>query len=175
MTCKLIKMSVQKLLVALLILSVFVFPIFVFRVSGSGVDMAASAVGEAEEVVASAYEAVLEAEHAGANVSGLLASLNEAGELLATAQVAFRLGDFDEAVLSASLCSEICEVVRDEADELRVEAYGAKIMNSWLTMTGSTIGVVAVVFGSFWGWRVFKRRYVRRALRMKPEVAKDES
>jgi hypothetical protein len=174
-TSKLIKMSVQKLLVVLLILSVFVFPFFVFGVAASGVDMATSAISEAEEVVALAYEAVLEAEQAGAEISGLLASLNEAGELLAKAQVAFRLGDFDEAVLSASLCSEICEVLKGEADELRVEAYGVKVMNSWLTMTGSTIGVVAVVFGSFWGWRVFKRRYIQKVLRLKLEVAKDES
>ncbi len=105
----------------------------------------------------------------------MLVRLNEAGELLAEAQVAFRLGDFDEAVFSANLCSEIGEEVSGEADELRVEAYSSRVMSSWLTMTGSLVGVVAVVIGSFWGWRVFKRRYYRRVLRMKPEVAKDES
>jgi len=168
-------MSMPKLLVVLIILSAFVFPIFVCRIDASSGDVAASAIGQAEGVVASAYEAVLEAEQAGANVSGLLVRLNEAGELLARAQVAFRLGDFDEAVVSANLCSEIGEGVRSEADELRVKAYGGRVTGSWLTMTGSMVSVVAVVFGSFWGWRVFKRRYIRRVLRMKPEVVKDES
>jgi hypothetical protein len=37
------------------------------------------------------------------------------------------------------------------------------------------VGVVVVAFGSFWGWRVFRRRYVRRVLGLKPEVTKDES
>ncbi len=175
MTRKLIKMSVPKLLVVLMFLSVFVFPFFAFEVSASSEDAAASAVGQAEEVLASAYEAVLGAEQARAEVTGLLASLNEAGELLAKAQVAFKLGDFDEAAVSAGLCSEICEGVRVEADELRGEAYGSRVMDSWSTMTGSLVGVVAVVFGSFWGWRVFKRRYVRRVSKMKPEVAKDGS
>ncbi len=98
----------------------------------------------------------MEAEQAGANVSGLLARLNEAGELLAEAEVVFGLGEFDYVVFLADYCSEIGGEVRDEADELRVEAYGSRVMGSWLTMTGSTVGVVCVVFGSFWGWRVFK-------------------
>jgi len=168
-------MSMPKLLVVLLIFLAFVFPIFVFRASASSRDAATSAISQAEEVVASAYEAVLEAEQAGANVSGLLVRLNEAGDLLARAQVAFRLGDFDETVLSANLCSEIGEEVRSEADELRVKAYGVRVTGSWLTMTGSLVGVVTVFLGSFWGWRVFKRRCIRRVLRMKPEVSADES
>jgi len=165
----------RKLLVVLLIVSAFVFPFFVFRVGASGGDVAASAISRAEGVVVSAYEAVLEAEQAGAGVSGLLVRLDEAGELLAEAQVAFRLGDFDEAVVSADLCSEIGEGVKGEADELGVEARESRVMGIWLTLTGSLVGVDAVVLGSFWGWRVFKRRYIRRVSRMKPEVAKDES
>jgi hypothetical protein len=174
-TRKLVKMSMRKLLIVLLIVSAFVFPFFVFRVGASSGDVAASAISRAEGVVVSAYEAVLEAEQAGADVSGLLVRLNEAGELLAEAQVAFRLGGFDEAVVSANLCSEIGESVESEADELWVKAYGSRVTGIWLTMTGSLVSMDAVVLGSFLGWRVFKRRYIRRVSRMKPEVAKDES
>jgi len=174
-TCKLSRTSLLRLLVVLLLLSAFVFPFFVLRAGAFSGDVATSAISEAEEVVASAYEAVLEAENAGADVSGLLDKLNEAGMLLAEAQIASRLGDFDEAVLLASLCSGIGESVKNEAYELRVEAYGSRVMVSWLTMAGSTIGVVAVVFGSFLGWRVFKRRYIQQVLRLKPGVAKGES
>jgi len=138
-------------------------------------ETATTSIEKAEDALVSAFQDVLKAERVGANVSALLAQLNDAGELLAEARIAYRLGDFDEAVLSANLCSEIGEGVRDEADELRVEAYGLLVFGSWLAMAGSIVGVVAVGFGSFWGWRVFKRHYVRRVLGMKPEVAKDES
>jgi hypothetical protein len=174
-TRKLIRTSLPRLLVGLLVLSAFMFPFFVSRADASSEDAAASAISEAEEAVGLAYETVLEAENAGAEVSGLLDKLDEAGMLLAEAQVSFRLGDFDEAFSLANLCSGIGESVEDEAYELRVEAYGSRVMVSWLTMAGSLVGVVVVAFGSFWGWRVFRRRYVRRALRIKPEVAKDES
>jgi len=138
-------------------------------------DTAATSIEGAENALVSAHQAVLEAEQVGANVSGLLAQLNDAGEFLAKAHMAHTLGDFDEAIRLASLCSEISESVKDEADEMRVKAYDLRVMGSWLTMSVSLVGVVVVSFGSFWGWRVFKRRYIRRVLKMKPGVAKDES
>jgi len=133
------------------------------------------ALTSAEGAVSSAYQAVLRAEEAGANVSGLLVQLNDAGELLAKAKVAYRLEDFDEAAHSASLCSKISENVKNETDELHVETYGSKITGFWLTSTGSLVGAVAVGLGSFWGWRFFKKRYYERVLEMKPEVSSNES
>jgi len=167
--------NASKLLVLLIVLA-FSASIFTTEILASNSEnTATTSIERAENALASAYQAVLETEQVGANVSGLLAQLNEAGEFLVEAQVAFRLGDFDEAVISANNCSEIGESVKDEADELRVKAYGSRTMGFWLTTTGSLVGVIAVGFGSFWGWRVFKRRYYKRVLRMKPEVAKDES
>ena len=138
-------------------------------------DAATTSIERAENVLVSAFQAVLEAEQVGADVSVLLAQLNEAGEFLAEARMALGLGEFDEAVHSANICSEIGETVTSEADELLVEVYGSRVMVSWLTMSGSLVGVFVVGFGSFWGWRVFNRRYYRRVLKTKPEVAKDES
>nr|NIR87761.1 hypothetical protein [Candidatus Bathyarchaeota archaeon] len=98
MTCKLATLG---LLAVLLIFPAFMCPFFVLGVDASSEDDAAWAIIKAEDSVASGYDAVLEAEEAGANVSGLLARLNEAAMLLAEAEIAFRLGDFDEAVVSA--------------------------------------------------------------------------
>ena len=169
-------MSIPRFLVVFSVVFVFLFPFFVFEgLSSSSEDVAGLAISQAEEVLASAYGAVLEAEQAGADVSDLLVRLNDAGELLAMAQVAFRLGDFGEAVRCADLCYEIGGEVKSKAYELRLEAHGMRTTGFWLAMTGSLVGVVAVVFGSFWGWHAFKRRYFQRVLRMKPEVAKDES
>lgn len=164
-----------KLLVFSLFLSLFTFSVLVCRVAASDAELAASTINQTEKVASSAYAAVLDAEQVGANVSDLLTKFNEAGELLAEAHTALKLGNFDEAVLLANLCQGISEEVKDEADDLRVKAYDSRVMSSWIAVIGSLVGVVAVVVGSFWSWRVFKRRYYRRILKMKPEVAEDES
>jgi len=166
--------STSKLLV-LLFISTFSASVFMSGSFASSLeDEAAASIERAEDSMFSAYQVVLKAEQVGANVSALLGRLNEAGELLDEAQVAFRLRSYDEAVRLADLCFEIGEETKDRADELRAEVYGSKVMSDWLTMTCSLASVIAIGFGSFWGWRVFKRRYYQRVLRMKPEVAKDE-
>ena len=157
------------------VLFVFVACAFVFAAFAADESSAASAVAGAEADVGSAYEAVLEAEQVGADVSALLVRLNDAGESLAEAEVAYRLGDFDESVRLADICSGISEEVTSEAYELRNSAGNENVQRMWFTMIGSVSGVTLVVLGSLWFWRFFKHRYLRRVLRMKPEVAKDES
>jgi len=164
-----------KLLLIFLVLSAFTSPIFVLRVRASSESVAASAVNQAEQALASAYEAVLEAERTGVNVSGLLARLNEAGELLARAHVSYGLGDFDGAARSADLCGQIGEEVRVEAHGLRSLAVEEVVQRFRWTMIGSILSVTVIVGAGFLGWRMFKLRYCRRVLGMKPEVAKDES
>jgi hypothetical protein len=167
--------SVWKLFFVLLVLSVFVVPVFVSGALGvDGEDGAVSAVDGAEVALVSAYEAVLGAEEAGADVSGLLADLNVAGGYLAEAHVWLGLGDFDEAVRLADLCYGAVVDVRKEAFELESEADALRVTDSVVRMIGSMVGVVVVVFLGFVFWRVFKRRYSERVLEMKPEVAKDE-
>lgn len=168
-------MSNLKPLLIFLLLSAFTFPIFVLRAHASSQVVAASAVSQAEQALASAYEAVLEAEQAGANVSGLLTRLNGAGELLARAHVSYRLGDFDGAASLANLCMDVGEAVKMEAYGLRDLAVEDGLQRFRWTMIGSILGVAIIVGASFLGWRVFKLRYCRRVLGMRPEVAKDES
>jgi hypothetical protein len=171
-----IAVSISKLFLVLLILSVFAVPVLVSGVFGvDGEDVAASAVDRAEAAAASAYEAVLDAEEAGVDVSGLLAELNVAGRYLAQAHVWLGLGDFDEATRFADLCYDAVEDVRNEAYGLKNEGHGFWVTDSVVRMTGSIIGVVVVVFLGFVVWRFFKRRYHRRVLGLRPEVAKVES
>jgi len=164
-----------RLLLIFLVLSAFMSSPFVLGTHASSQVVAASAVSRAEEVLASAYEAVLEAEGAGANVSVLVARLNEAGDLLAQAQVLYRLEDFEGAARFADLCGEIGEEVRIKALELRDLAVEEASQRFTWTMIGSIVGVVVILCLSFLGWRAFKRRYFRRVLGMRPEVGSDES
>jgi hypothetical protein len=163
--------SVSKLFFVLLVLSVFVPG----ALGVDGEDVAVSAVDRAEVAAASAYEAVLDAEEAGVDVSGLLAELNVAGRYLAQAHVWLGLGDFDEATRFADLCYDVVVDVRKEAYGLQNEDHGSWVTDSVVRMTGSIVGVVVVVFLGFVVWRVFKRRYRRRVLGLRPEVLKVES
>ena len=168
--------SVSKLFLVLLFLFVFAVPVFVcegFAVDGE--DVAASAIDRAEAAVVSAYDAVLGAEQVGANVSGLLAQLNVAGEYLASSHVWFGLGDYGNATSFADLCYDVGEEVRGDAVGLRSEASELLVRDLWLKLIFSVVGVVCVVFLSFFVWRAFKRRYRKRVLGMRPEVVSGES
>lgn len=168
--------SVSKLFLVLLILSVFAVPVFVseaFAVDGE--DVAASAVDRAEAAVVSAYDAVLGAERVGADVSGLLARLDVAGEYLASSHVWYGLGVYDNATRFADLCYDVGREVRRDAVGLKSEAYELLVRDLWLKLILSVVGVVCVVFLSFLVWRAFKRRYRKRVLGMRPEVVSVES
>ena len=168
-------MSVSKLFFVLLILFVFAVPIFVLKGHASSQDVAASAISQAEEVLVSAYEAVKEAEMAGADISGFSELLRDAAQLLAQAHTSFRVGDFDSAVLFANLTSEIGKDVEVKVIGLGARGYGLSMWQMYLTMVKSLFAVVVVVLASFWSWGVFKRLYHRRIRVMKPEVASDGS
>ena len=136
---------------------------------------AALAISSAEDVLASAYQVVKEAEIAGAEISGFSALLKDAVQLLAQAHTSFRVGDFDSAVRFANLTSEIGKEVEVKAIRLREFKSSLPVWEMWLTMIGSLFGVVTVVLTSFLGWSVFKRLYYRRIRATKPEVASDGS
>jgi hypothetical protein len=169
-------MSFSKLFSMLFILSVFVVPFFVSGVLGEdSEDVAAAALNRAEVAMFLAYEAVSDAEEAGAHVNGLLAELNVGGEYLAEAHVWNRIGDFETATYFADLCYDVIENIRSEAAELENEANGSKVSDLVVRMAVSIVGVVVVIFLSFLVWRVFKRRYHRRVLGLRPEVVSGES
>ncbi|MDH5690881.1 MAG: hypothetical protein OEY81_05585, partial [Candidatus Bathyarchaeota archaeon] len=88
--------SYLKLLV-ISVLLLFLLPVSILGVSASSEDVATLSITQAEETLASAFEAVLDAEMAGANVSGLLGRLNLGGEYLAEAYVWYRLGVSENA------------------------------------------------------------------------------
>jgi len=159
----------------LFVLFALVSSIFVPCIKGSGVKDAASAIANAESAVNSAYDAVLEAEGAGANVSGLLNKLNDGAEALSKAYMSNRVGDFDNAIYFADLCCDLVEDIEAEANELRDVATVDSNQRFLLTSFGSGLALVCISCGGFFGWRFFKNRYHRRVLKMKPEVASNES
>jgi len=120
---------------------------------------AVSALATAEAAVVSAYEGVAKADEVGANVSGLLVRLNEAGELLTRAHLAYRLGNFDSALDFAVLCEERLSGFTAEADALRGGAIQDRYWNFLVNVVGSILGTVAVIFGGFVAWSYLNRKY----------------
>lgn len=153
----------SKLLVSLLVVSALVSPILVLEGHTSSEDLAASAISQAEEAVASAYEAVLEAERAKANISKLLDLLNVATKNLTMAHILYKLDDFEEATRLAGNSSKIGEEVRSAAEELKIEAQESWITSLRIRIASSVVGVIIVISGTLVAWRVFKRRYYRQA------------
>lgn len=159
-----------------LLLLIFVSHLFGLVSFGTDEEKAAlSTTVGAEEVLASAYEEVLEADEAGADVSDLLDRLNFAAEHLALAKICFRREDFDSTADHARLCIEAADGIVEDVEVLKDRAARENVEYSWMKIGGSTVGVVVAVFVSLFGWKAFKQHHYRRVLKMKPEVREAES
>ena len=60
--------------------------------------------------------------------------------------------------------------VEGEADRLEVEAGQAHFNRMWWFIVGSILAVSIVIVASLLGYRMFKRRYYRRLLKMRSRV-----
>jgi len=125
-------------------------------------EVAAFTISEAEQSMAQAYEAVLDAERFGADISGLLVRLNDAAALLSEARMAFEVGDFEEATRFAESASEVGYEVVDDAELLEIEANNAQVHRSGRFLVTSALGVSTVLVASLLGYEFFKRRYYKR-------------
>jgi len=140
-----------------------------------GTGDASASVGEADVAVRQAFNATLDAERAGANVSGLILRLNEAGEILTEAEMALGTGNSSEAASKAVQCIGIAESVKGDAVVLKASALDEAQTVFWMSLTFSVVGIAVFVVVLMLVWRWFKGGYVRKMLGMKPEVAHDET
>lgn len=153
-------MSGLKFSLVLMLLLVVASQFFVFETfAETSKDVAASALANAEGSVVSGYQAVSKAEESGANVSSLLVRLNEAGELLARAQLAYKSGDFDSAISFAGQSQVKLNGFVVEANALKESAIQVHYWDFMVNVVGSIVGSVAVVCGSVVVWFLLKRRY----------------
>ena len=135
-----------------------------------GAEEASVAVADADIALRGAFDALLGAENAGANVSGLIGWMNDAGVALTGARVALASGNYSDAVGRADECRGLADGVVLEASVLKNDA-AAQASLWWVTVLLGVTG--SVVFGVilFLVWRRFKRYYADRLLGCRPEVA----
>jgi len=134
---------------------------------------ASSKIASADDALKLAFKRVLDAEEAGANVSSLTSDLNEAGESLAEAEVAYRNGNLTGAAGLADRCSALAETVSVEALALKDSALADSQQAFRSTFVFSTAAASALVAALILSWFWFKRAHARKLLGMKCEVVSD--
>jgi hypothetical protein len=129
-----------------------------------------AALIKAEVAAGSAYRSVVEAETAGANVADLLLRLNDSLNLLAKAQVQYRVGNLDQALSLANQCSDSLSGIEAEASIVKEAALSDGGQRILISASLSAFAVAIVLVSCFFGWNLFKRRFLRKLMEMKPEV-----
>jgi hypothetical protein len=122
-----------------------------------------------------AFKAVLAAERAGANVTGMLVRLNYAAGLLAQEEIDARNGDPATVANRADSVLSIASEVKSEAVSAKEAAVVAGRNDLWTTFAFSSIGVVVFVLVLFFVWLRLKSNYVKNLVHMKPEVISSEA
>jgi hypothetical protein len=134
-----------------------------------------ASITAADTAINQAFTATLDAEKTGQDITSLLNQLNNASELLANAQNAFRSGNKAQIVSDTNQAIQIANTVKTQAAELKSEGI-AKSQNTLIeTAAFSLIGITLLSIALFYGWRFFKKSYIKRMLTWKPEVNTDET
>ena len=122
---------------------------------------AAAAITSAKERIVACYQAAKDAEGAGANITSLTATLNDAGALLSRAELAYSSNDFGTARDLAVQSREGLGNFVSEANVLKETAIQQGNQDFMINVVGSAVGAIAVVVGGFAVWNFLKRKYDR--------------
>ena len=128
----------------------------------------------ANNTVTYAFNAVLDAERAGANVTDLLVQLNNAAGILAQAENSYRTGDSNTAAAQADSVLPIAQEVTTSAQDAKQTALVSGQNAFWSTIAFTVIGAFVFVLALLLVWRRFKRAYIKKLLAMKPEVVENK-
>jgi hypothetical protein len=120
--------------------------------------------------VGQAFDGVLAAERAGANVTSLLAQLDVAGGVLAQAENSYRSGYYNAAEVQADRVPPLAQAITISAQGATQTASVSNQNAFWLTIAFTGIGASVFVCVLFLGWRRFKRGYTKKLFGSKPEV-----
>ncbi|MCW4030154.1 MAG: hypothetical protein NWE92_10975 [Candidatus Bathyarchaeota archaeon] len=129
---------------------------------------ATESLSAADSAISHAYQALSDAESAGANVSTITLQLNTAATYLAEAQNAYRTGDFEVSITKSNDALAIVNQVEEEALALKSSATAANATNAQLSVIYSVAGIAIFLVSLFIIWRNVKRRHINKILRLRP-------
>jgi hypothetical protein len=118
---------------------------------------AQTAIISAQNNFKNCYDAVKQAQAAGANVDPLMAILNSAAESLSEAQLAYASGDYNSAYTYATQSQSELNSFLSQATALKVNADNADNQN-FIIFVLSIIGSIAVLCVGIVGWLTLSRK-----------------
>jgi hypothetical protein len=158
------------MLLGVLLIIAFSTSFFTIHFADAQTDQTASKLQAANTAVDGAFNAVLAAEKAGANVTALVAQLNVAAGILAQAENSYRTGDNNTAAAQADSVLPIAQEVTIAAQDAKQTAVVSRPNTFWLPIAFTEIGAIVFVLALFLVWRRFKRSYISKLHEAKPEV-----
>ncbi len=158
-------------LFALLIMCVYVDVHYAVAQANAG----QSSLAAASSVIDQAFNNVLAAEKAGANVTGLLDKLNVAVNLLSEAENAYNNGNINAVEEKADASVLIARQVTLEAQIAKEEAQNSANNSFWFTLALTINSLIVLFLVLFIVWLFIKRRYIKNLVKSKPEVITDET
>ena len=137
-------------------------------------DDARASIGSAEQALLDAYQGVLAAESAGADVTTLVETLNEALDLLSQARESLDIGDYSSSLGYASQSKQLSDQVISEAAQLKVQAEG--MSQFWAIASIVGVPLVLVVLGAacYYGYKILRKRSVEGIMKKRIKVLKKE-
>ena len=138
-------------------------------------DQATAKLQAANNAINQAFNSVLDAEKAGANVTGLLNQLNDAANLLSNAENAYRTGNFDVATNNADIILLVTQQVTVSSQSNKENALNSAHTMFWTNSALTVIAAIVLVVVLLLLWRRTKHSYIKSIYEAKPEVVTDET
>ena len=136
-------------------------------------DQTASQLQAAKTAVNQAFNAVSDAEKAGADITGLLSQLSYADNVLATAENSYRNGDLTKAGIQADSVLPMAQQITTSAQTAKQTATVNTQNALYTTVASTVIGSIVFLVVLFVVWRLFKRYYVNNLSESKPELVNE--
>jgi hypothetical protein len=147
------KTPIALVIVLLLALAVAASPVWAQQAGAS------TAISSAQTTILDCYNAAKDAEAAGANITVLVGTLNEAGSILSQAELAYTTNDLDAAYDLAVQSQNTLSGFVAEANALRDAAVQQQNQGFLVNVVGSIIGTFLVIAAGFTTWLFLKKKY----------------
>lgn len=134
-----------------------------------------SKLQEANNAILRAFNATLDSEKAGGNVSSLLTQLNTAVQLLTEAETAYNAGNNATSAAKVEQAYIIAQAVQTQALSLKSASMTESSKSFWFTATISTVSSAVFIVALLFLWRKVKAAYAKSTLRLKPQASNNEA
>jgi len=134
---------------------------------------ARKAIDDARNALYIAYESVLDAERAGADVTKLVVNLNTALNLLNKAEDYHARGDNGGALSYATQSKSIADQVVIEAGQSKAQAIEAANRQRIIVGISVPVIIIAICVGLFYGWKLYSQKSREKILKMKVRAAEE--